>query len=215
MPGPASAVEQPSSSQAPSPGFCAADSEPLANLTEDRPQIPSLPRKRPRLQGRTFKIMKEAYKGIQWTCTFVTGPLDPEHNMHKLYCQIRKTNALIYSKGAREIVRHFQCESHFRKDHIGGMNSWGRRTESTVAKSTRSVKNGQILTPLELEKEKVHFMSAPLVKTGCSYPFYDDYMAGLGSVTSQEEVRLCVALWWQPNFYGGSLCPTLWGLACP
>ena len=49
--------------------------------------------------------MKEAYfKGISWTRTFVTGPLDPEHNKYKFYCQIRK------------IVRHFQAESHLRKD---------------------------------------------------------------------------------------------------
>ena len=47
------------------------------------------------------------------------------------------------------------------------------------------MKNGQILTPLELEKEKPIFMEAPLVETGCSYPFYDEYMAGLGSVVNQ------------------------------
>ena len=37
-------------------------------------------------------------------------------------------------------------------------------------------------------------MKAPLVETGCSYPFYDDYRAGLGSVAGQEEIRLCVQI---------------------
>ena len=103
--------------QVPSPGFCSTDYEPLATLTTDQASASSPPRKRRRLPGCTGKIMKEAYfKGIQWTRTFVTGPLDPEHNKHKFYCQICKTNVSIFSKGAREIVRHFLCESHFRKN---------------------------------------------------------------------------------------------------
>ena len=84
-PGPSSAQ------QVPSPGFCSTDYEPLATLTTDQASASSPPRKRRRLPGRTGKIMKEAYfKGIQWTRTFVTGPLDPEHNKHKFYCQICK-----------------------------------------------------------------------------------------------------------------------------
>ena len=100
--------------QVPSPVFCSTDYEPLATLATDQASASSPPRKRRSLPGRTGKIMKEAYfKGIQWTRTFVTGP---EHNKHKFYCQICKTNVSIFTKGAREIVRHFQCESHFRKD---------------------------------------------------------------------------------------------------
>ena len=55
-------------------------------------------------------------------------------------------------------------------------------------------KKGQILTPLELEREKPFFMQAPLVEMGCSYPFYEDHMAGLGSIAGQEEIRLCVQI---------------------
>ena len=103
--------------QVPSPGFCSTDYEPLATLTTDQASASSPPRKRRRLPGRTGKIMKEAYfKGIQWTRTFGTGRIDPEHNKHKFFCQICKTNVSIFTVGAREIVRHFQCESHFRKD---------------------------------------------------------------------------------------------------
>ena len=83
--------------QVPSPGFCSTDYEPLATLTTDQASASSPPRKRRRLPGRTGKIMKEAYfKRIQWTRTFVTGPLDPEHNKHKFYCQICKTNVSIF-----------------------------------------------------------------------------------------------------------------------
>ena len=182
--------------QVPSPGFCSTDYEPLATLTTDQASASSPPRKRRRLPGRTGKIMKEAYfKGIQWTRTFVTGPLDPEHNKHKFYCQICKTNVSIFTKEAREIVRHFQCESHFRKDQRWRYEHLKKKDRVTgrIVHEVRG-KKGQLLTPLELEREKPLFMQAPLVETGCSYPFYEDHMAGLGSVAGQEEIRLCVQI---------------------
>ena len=37
-------------------------------------------------------------------------------------------------------------------------------------------------------------MQAPLVETGSSYPFYEDHIAGLGSIAGQEEIRLCVQI---------------------
>ena len=62
-------------------------------------------------------MMKEAYvKGIEWTRTFVSGPVDPKWNQCKFYCQICKANTSIYSKGAREILRHHASEKHLRKD---------------------------------------------------------------------------------------------------
>ena len=193
-----------STHQVPSPGFCSTDYEPLATLTADQVSASSPPRKRRRLPGRTGKIMKEAYfKGIQWNRTFVTGPLDPEHNKHRFYCQICKTNVSIFSKGAREIVRHFQCESHFRKDQRWRFEHLKKKDKVTgqVVHEVRG-KKGQLLTPLELEREKPFFMLAPLVETGCSYPFYEDHMAGLGSIAGQEEIHC-------------SLRSPLWGFACP
>ena len=188
-PGPSSAQ------QVPSPGFCSTDYEPLATLTTDQASASSPPRKRRRLPGRTGKIMKEAYfKGIQWTRTFVTGPLDPEHNKHKFYCQICKTNVSIFSKGAREIVRHFQCESHFRKDQRWRYEHLRKKDKVTGRIVHERGKKGQLLTPLELEKEKPFFMQVPLVETGSSNPFYEDHMAGLGSIAGQEEIRLCVQI---------------------
>ena len=187
---------QSTSYQVPSPGYCATDYEPLVNLAGDHTPNRSHPRKRRRLQGQTGKIMMEAYfKGIQWTRTFVTGPLDPEHNKHKFYCQICKTNVSICSKGAREIVPHFQCDSHFRKDQCWRFEHL-KKKDRVIGREVYEVrgKNGQVLTPLELEKEKNIFLKAPLVETGCGYPFNDDYMAGLGSVAGQEEIRQCVLI---------------------
>ena len=66
---------------------------------------------------RGCKIMKEAYfKGMEWTKTFVSGPVDLRWNLYKFYCQICKGNISIYGRGAREILRHHATERHLRKD---------------------------------------------------------------------------------------------------
>ena len=97
-------TEPTTSYQVPSPGFCSTDYEPLATLTADQASASSPPRKRRRVPGRSGKIMKEAYfKGIQWTRTFVTGPLDPEHNKHKFYCQICKANVSISQRAPERL----------------------------------------------------------------------------------------------------------------
>ena len=138
------------------------------------------------------KFMKTAYfKGIQWTKIFVTVQLDSLHNKHRFYCQICITNVSIYSKGAREIIRHYQSEAHLRKDqkwrfeHLGRI---GKFTGLTVH-AVRG-KDGRILSALELEKEKPLFLSAPLVDIGQRFPFYEYYMAGIGGLNDPEDVRL-------------------------
>ena len=105
----------------PCPGFSEGDYAPLSSIratpmTTTTGRSP--PRKRRRMIKEPGKVMKPAYfKGIQWTRVFVTGPLDPVHNKQvQLYCQFRKTNVSIFSKGACEIVRHYQSETHLRKD---------------------------------------------------------------------------------------------------
>ena len=163
---------------APSPGFTALDYQPLSQLcsTPEGPS-PSRPaRKRRRLACSTGKVMKEAYlNGIKWTRTFVTGPLDPEHNRHKFYCQICKTNVSIFSKEAREIIRHYQTESHLRKDQRWRFEHL-RIADKIIGQLKHEVrgKDGHVLTALELEKEKPLFENAVLVDIGDKHPFYDD-----------------------------------------
>ena len=104
----------------PSPGYSEGDYQPLSTIqAQTAPQgaVSSPPRKKRRLMSRPGKVMKPAYfKGIQWTRVFVTALLDPIHNKHKVYCQFCKTNVSSYSKGAREIVRHYQSQAHLRGD---------------------------------------------------------------------------------------------------
>ena len=66
---------------------------------------------------RACKIMKDAnFRGMEWTKTFVSGPVDPRWNPYKIYCQICKGKISIYGRGAREILRHHATERHLRKD---------------------------------------------------------------------------------------------------
>ena len=136
--------------------------------------------------------MKDAFfKGIQWTRTFVTGTLDPIHNKYKFYCMLGKTNVSIYSKGAREILRHYRTEGHFRRDQ-----KWRfvhlQETDSTTGVVTHQVrgKDAYVLTPLELEREKPHFVDVPLVDAGDHFPFYEEYLASLGGITNPDDLRL-------------------------
>ena len=124
--------------------------------------------------------MEEAYfKGIKWTKIFVTGALDPIRNKHTLYCQICKANVSIKSKGGREIIRHYQSDSHLRKDQRWRFEYLAKTNEITgVTSHEVRGRDGHVLTPLELEREKPLFIDAPLVDIGDKYPFFDDYMAG-------------------------------------
>ena len=205
-----------------SPGFTASDYQPLSQLrpAPEGPSTSRRTRKRRRLTGSTGKVMKEAYfKGIKWTRTFVTGPLDPEHNRHKFYCQLCKSNISIFSKGAREIIRHYQSESHLRKDQ-----RWRFEHLRSVDKVTGQLRHefrgrdGHILTALELEKEKPLFENAVLVDIGDKHPFYDDYMAGVTSSSSFEEIRLCTQIsligYFGPRGGDVLVLQSLWNQVC-
>ena len=55
-------------------------------------------------------------------------------------------------------------------------------------------KDGQVLTPLEMEREKRLFESVPLVEICDKHSFYDDYKAGVNSSTDPDVVRLCAQI---------------------
>ena len=178
----------------PGSGYSLGDYAPLSSLITKPGKTPaskSPPKKRRRYEGRPGKTMKEAYfKGIHWTKTFVTGPLDPLHNQYKFYCRICKTNVSIRSKGAREIVRHYQTESHLRKDQLWRYTHLSRKDPVTglVTHQVRG-RNGVLLTPLELEKEKASFEGALLVDLGSEFPFYEDYLARQEGRKTTENAR--------------------------
>ena len=163
----------------PGSGYSLGDYAPLSSLrttAANKPASNGPPRKRRRLVGRAGKVMKEAYfKGIRWTKIFVTGPLDPAHNHYKFYCRICKSNVSIYSKGAREIIRHYQSESHLRKDQLWRF-TYLKKVDEITKVETHQVRgrNGLLLTPPELEKEKPFFESVQLVDIGEEFPFYEE-----------------------------------------
>ena len=134
------------------------------------------PRKAPAMGGessrhrvpRSCKIMKESYfKGMKWTKTFVSGPVDPRWNPYNFYCQICKGNISIYGRGAREILRHHATDRHLRKDQ-----RWRYEHLSTEDSITKKVKHhvrgrdGKLLTPYELQLKLPKFIDAPLVDIG-------------------------------------------------
>ena len=135
--------------------------------------------------------MKEAYfKGMEWTKTFVSGPVDPRWNPYKFYCQICKGNISIYGRGAREILRHHQSERHLRKDQ-----RWRYEHLSVEDPATGTVRHhvrgrdGKLLTPYELEQELKHFIDEPLVDIGEKLPFYEDYIRGTDYMASSSDSR--------------------------
>ena len=140
--------------------------------------------------------MKEAYfQGMEWTRTFVSGPMDPRWNPYKFYCQICKANISIYGKGAREILRHHSTEKHLRKDQ-----RWRYEYLYSVDPVTRVKvhqvrgKDGKLLTPYQLEFELPLFINAPLVEIVQKLPFYDEYMAGTDYMSSSSSNRARVQL---------------------
>ena len=143
---------------------------------------------------RSCKIMKEAYfKGMEWTRTFVSGPMDPRWNPYKFDNKI--ANISIYGKGAREILRHHFSEKHLRKDQRWRYEYLYRIDPVTKTKIHQvRGKDGKLLSPYELEFELPHFISAPLVEIGQKLPFYDEYMAGTDYMSSSSDNRARIQL---------------------
>ena len=160
--------------------------------------------------------MKEAYfKAIKWTKTFVTGPLDPLDSKYEFYSQICKTNVSIKSIGVRDVVRHYQSDSHLRKDQRWRFKHLANTNEITgVTSHEVRGKDGHVLTPLELEREKPFFIDAPLVDIGDKDPFFDEYMAGIGAFSNPSEILTSMQIFLVGLFvpYCGNipLLQTLW-----
>ena len=146
--------------------------------------------------GRSRKIMREEYfKGMSWTRTFVSGPMDPKWNRYKFYCQICKGNVSIYGRGPKEILRHHATERHLRKDQ-----RWRYEHLGVVDPVTQVVHHhvrgryGKLLSPLELESELPKFIDVELVDIGVKLPFYDEFMAGHAHMASSSENRVRVQI---------------------
>ena len=127
---------------------------------------------------------------MPWTRTFVSGPVDPKWNKHKIYCQICKCNVSIRAKGPKEILRHFATERHLRKDQ-----RWRYEyltIEDPLTKRRRYQVRGQdgkVLSNYQLQLELPHFINCELVDIGEKLPFYDEAMAGVDYMASSPQNR--------------------------
>ena len=117
--------------------------------------------------------MKEAYvKGMEWTRTFVSGPVDPRWNKYKFYCQICKANISIYSKGARENLRHYSTEKHLRNDQRWRYEYLCKVDPVTKARYPHvRGKDGKLLSPYQLALELSKFKDVELLDIGEKLPF--------------------------------------------
>ena len=87
-----------------------------ATLSEVRDQVPSQKTRRnttvkktsrpKRVQHRGVPIREECLSKIGWTRSFISGPADPLHNPHMVWCHMCKKNFSVKTKGTVEILRH-------------------------------------------------------------------------------------------------------------
>ena len=143
----------------------------------------------PKPRRRIGRIMKEEYfDTMPWTRTFVSGPVDPRWNRHKIYCQICKCNVSIHSKGPKEILRHYATDRHLRKDqrwryeHLTIEDSLTKRPRYQVRG-----RDGKFLTNYHLQLELPHFINCELVDIGDKLPFYEEAMAGSSYMSSSPQ----------------------------
>ena len=69
-----------------------------------------------RQSQRGVPMPQEFFAKIGWTRSFISGPADPIHNPHMVWCHMCKKNFSIKSKGPLEILRHHRTEKHLRRD---------------------------------------------------------------------------------------------------
>ena len=145
--------------------------------------------------SRTCRVMKEAYfRGMEWTGTFVAGPVDPKWNQYKFYCQSCKANISIHSKGAREILRHHSTEKHLRKYQRWRYEYLHKIDPYTKARIPQvRGKDGTLLTSFQLALELPKFKDVELADIGETLPFYDEYMADHMSSSAENRARIQIS----------------------
>ena len=153
--------------------------------------------KHTRVPQRGVPMRKECFAKIGWTRSFISGPADPIHNPHMVWCHICEKNFSIRTKGTMEILRHHRTERHLRRDQRWRYE-YLKSTDPVTLKTQHRVRgrNGKILTKLELAKELPKFIHAELVDIGERFPFYEDFVRGrttpLITPESRALTQLCI-----------------------
>ena len=165
--------------------------------SRERPnQAPSSFPRRRQNPGRPGKMMNEScLRGQERTGAFATGPVDPEYNQFRFYCQICKYNVSMYSKGKGELRRHYRRESHLRKDQRWRYENLQQITPVTKVETPLvRDKTGVLLKGAAWQAELPFFMDEELVDIGPKYPFYEDYILGRDPSQTSAESKASVQL---------------------
>ena len=132
----------------------------------------------------------------------VQSELDPssQEKFHKL--QFRPTTLSLVQGYVPQTMKHWpHCDNQpllalwSRQSDERGLLQWYKLDENFCNRPT-GLRTQQVETlspnmfPTVLEKVKRLFENAPLVDVGDKNPFYDNFMAGPGSYTNPEELRL-------------------------
>ena len=172
------------------------------------------PRPKRQIQ-RGVPMREEFFAKIGWTRSFISGPADPIHNPHMVWCHMCKKNFSIRSKGPFEILRHHRTEKHLRRDqrwryeHLRSVDP-----VSGVIQHRVRGRNGKILNKMELAKEMPKFIHTELVDIGERFPFYDDFIRGrnapLVTPESRARTQLCLIGEYIPTHGDLSVLRSMW-----
>ena len=142
------------------------------------------------LSKRGVPMREEFFSKIGWTRSFISGPADPLHNPHLVWCHICKKNFSIKTKGPYEILRHHRTERHLRRDQRWRYEQL-RSTDPVTVKVQHRVRggNGKLLSKVELAKKLTKFIKVELVDIGEGFPFYEDFVKGSTTALVTPEAR--------------------------
>ena len=145
-----------------------------------------------RFSRRGVPMREEFFSKIGWTRSFISGPADPLHNPHMVWCHICKKNFSIKSKGPYEILRHHRTDRHLRRDqrwryeHLRSVDPVSGKVQHRVRGA-----NGKILTKItELASQLPKFINVELVDIGERFPFYEDFLRGTTTALVTQEARV-------------------------
>ena len=100
------------------------------------------------LSKRGVPMREEFFSKFGWTRSFITGPADPLHNPHMVWCHICKKNFSIKSKGPYEILRHHRTERHLRRNQRWRYEHL-RSTDPITEKTQHRVRGGNGIAPIQ------------------------------------------------------------------
>ena len=156
------------------------------------------------------------FKRMRWARIFISGPTNPLKNKYRVFCHICKKNLSMYSKGPREIERHFKTERHLRRDERWRYE-YLRTVDPVTGEDIHQVRgrDTKVLTKFELAKELPHFIDTELVELGERRPFYHEFIGEHPTSTLVEESRAATQLAVLGSFVGScgniQLLQRLWG----